>query len=242
VAERKAARPQLTKAQVVALRIGSLLPLVALGVAYAASPSFRGMMNEGVRLLVAGDKDGLRAWGERIGPWAALSTTVLMIVQALAAPIPAFVVTAANSLMFGALAGGILSVTSATIAGGLCFLLARAWGEPLVARLVPERSLARANQFMRRHGTSTVLIARLMPLVPFDPISYLAGLSPMRFDRFMWATFVGQIPTGMAYSYLAQEIDRPTRMLVLTAATVAALAIFGVLVWKWTEHRRQAKG
>ena len=209
-------------------RVLALLPFVLLAALYAFHGSFRVWLNEAFGLLVAGDLEGLEAWGRRQGPAAALATTLLMIAQALAAPIPAVLVTFTNSLLFGWVLGGILSIASATLAAGICFGLARLYGEPLVRRLVSEKSIARMGNFLDRHGASTVLAARLVPFVPFDPISYLAGLSPMRTWTFVWATFLGQIPAGMAYSYLGQQIGDPQRFMVAGAGLFLALVVLGL--------------
>src|SRR5687768_14537839 len=152
------------------LRIASAAPLVAGLVAWFAAPSFRRIVLQGFHLLREGDVEGLRALGAEHGASAALVTSLLMVVQALAAPIPAVVVTAANSLLFGPLAGGALSIASATLAALLCFALARAWGEPIVARFVAPERRRRADEFLERHGALSVLVARLVPFVPFDPI------------------------------------------------------------------------
>lgn len=216
--------------RVLLLRALSLAPLIALGVAYCAAPRLRELLNQGTVRLVHGDLEGLRASARSLGPWAALFTTALMIVQALAAPIPAVLVTWTNSWLFGPFWGGWLSIASATLAALLCFALARALGEPLVARFVRGDARARADAFLARHGAATVLVARLLPFVPFDPISYVAGLSRMSAWTFAWATFAGQIPAGMAYSYLGQEIARPGRLLLLGLTTLAALAVLGLSV------------
>ncbi len=231
-ARRTSARDEATtlRRRLLALRVVSLAPLVVGLAAWWLVPAFRAAFAEAFAALRAGDIEGLRSVGAELGGWAALMTIVLMIVQALAAPLPAVVVTVANSLLFGPFLGGCLSIASATLAAVLCFALARAWGEPLVARLVPRAKLARANAFLERHGALAVLGARLIPFVPFDPISYVAGLTRMRWWTFVWATLVGQIPAGMAYSYLAQELDRPLHVGIAASATFVGLCLLAWLV------------
>lgn len=213
-------------------RWAAFLPLVAFGAAYLLSASLRSTLAEGTGLLLRGDLEGLRAWGASLGPWGPLATTLLMIVQAIAAPIPAVLVTWTNSLLFGPFWGGVLSIVSATLAAVLCFLLARAIGEPLVRRLVGESVWRKTNTFVERHGIQAILIARLVPVVPFDPISYVAGLSRMRLRTFAWATLVGQVPAGMTYSYLGQEIDEPARFVLFGLCAALALLLLG-----WTVRR-----
>ena len=205
-------------------------PLVAALLAWAFVPAVREETRAGVGLLLEADLPGLQAWAERFGIAAPLATFVLMVVQALAAPIPAVLVTWTNSLLFGPFLGGVWSIVSATFAASLCFFLARACGASLIARLVPARTLERTDAFVERHGATAVLVARLVPIVPFDPISYVAGLSRLRFARFFWATMAGQIPAGMAYSYLGQEIGRPARLVVAGISVFLALLVIGFLM------------
>ena len=183
------------------VRVVTLLVLVVVLVCYVMFPTLRAQLSSGVALLLHGDLIGLRTWTAQFGPWAPLASLFLMIVQAIAAPIPAVLITGANGLLFGPFLGGLLSIVSATLAAAVCFLLARSFGEPFVSRLVPPTVLQRTNAFMAQHGTAAVLIARLLPVVPFDPISYVAGLTQMRLTAFCWATLVGQIPAGMTYAY-----------------------------------------
>jgi uncharacterized membrane protein YdjX (TVP38/TMEM64 family) len=210
------------------VRVSGLLPLAVFAALYAALPELRQCIDEGVAHLWKRDVQGLRDWGARLGPWAPLATTALMVFQAIAAPVPAVLVTAANSLLFGPLAGGLLSIGSATLAALICYLLARAFGERVVEKVVPRARLAAADRWMALHGSTAVLVARLIPFVPFDPVSFLAGLARLPIGGFLLATFVGQIPAGFAYSYLAQEIDRPSRLAAAAAAVVLGLLILGL--------------
>jgi uncharacterized membrane protein YdjX (TVP38/TMEM64 family) len=220
---------QQKQSSLMLLRVGTLLVFVAGLVAYCVFPTLRAQLYSGVVLLLHGDLIGLRAWTAQFGLWAPLASLFLMIVQALAAPIPAILITAVNSLLFGPFLGGLLSIVSATIAAAVCFLLARSLGAPFVSRLVSQTVLQRTNAFMAQHGTAAVLIARLIPVVPFDPISYAAGLTEMRLSAFCWTTLVGQIPAGMTYSYLGQDIYRPGHLMVKGVG-----AFLGLLILGWT--------
>ncbi|MBI5433836.1 MAG: TVP38/TMEM64 family protein [Planctomycetes bacterium] len=208
----------------------SLAPLAVLALLWAAWPWLRTTLNRGVELLAHGELEALRAWADELGPSAAVFTTLLMIVQALAAPIPAVLVTWTNSWLFGPFVGAWLSIGSATLAALLCFLLARSLGAPWVAGVVSAERRAKAERFVERHGAVAVLGARLLPFVPFDPISYVAGLTGMRAWTFVWATFVGQSPAGFVYSYLGQELARPARFAWLAASSFVALVLVGLAV------------
>ena len=223
-------------------RVVTLLVLVAGLVCYLTFPTLRAQLSSGVALLLHGDLIGLRTWTAQFGPWAPLASLFLMIVQAMVAPIPAVLITGANGLLFGPLLGGLLSIVSATLAAAVCFLLARSFGAPFVSRLVPSTVLQRTNTFMTQHGTAAVLIARLLPVVPFDPISYVAGLTQMRLAAFCWATLVGQIPAGMTYAYLSQEIYRPGHLVVKGVGAFLGLLLFGwtvrYTVSRWRHQQR----
>ena len=96
-------------------------------------------------------------------------------------------------------------------------------------RLVSDRAWEKATGTVEEYGTNAILVSRLLPFVPFDPISYLAGVSGMRFWPFFLATLIGQIPAGMAYSWLATQRDRP-QVFVLAALCILAVLVIGGLV------------
>ncbi len=124
-----------------------------------------------------------------------------MILQAIVAPLPAFLITLANAALFGAFWGGALSWFSAMVGAGLCFCIARALGREVVEKLTGRAVLRSADGYFTRFGPQTILVCRLLPFVPFDPVSYAAGLTSLRFWPFMLATGVGQLPATIVYSW-----------------------------------------
>jgi uncharacterized membrane protein YdjX (TVP38/TMEM64 family) len=151
-----------------------------------------------------------------------------MVLQALVAPLPAFVITFANGLVFGWGWGALLSWSSAMAGAALCFWLARALGRPAVERLAGGgAALDGADRFFARHGNRAILAARLLPFVPFDAVSYGAGLTSTGFGPFLVATGLGQLPATLLYSWLGEAVTGSVRVLFWAFSAVAAAAVVG---------------
>lgn len=151
--------------------------------------------------------ENLRAWLQAWGPWGPLVSALAMVFSSVVAPIPSLAVTLANGWVFGAFWGTVLSWSSAMVGAALCFYIARAFGRPAVERLASKKTLNYVDNFFQRYGTNSILIARLLPVVPFDPVSYVAGLTPMRFGKFFLATGLGQLPATIVYSWIGANIN-----------------------------------
>jgi uncharacterized membrane protein YdjX (TVP38/TMEM64 family) len=224
-------------------RAAALGLLAGAFAAYAWLPGFGAGVDAAISALSASDPRGpvqaLRAYLLGFGAWAPLVSAALMVLQAIIAPLPAFVITFTNGLLFGWAWGAALSWSSAMAGAALCFWIARALGRPAVERLVGVTALDRADRFFVRHGARAILVARLLPFVPFDPISYGAGLTATRFWPFLLATGVGQLPATLLYSWLGERAAGSVRLLLWGFSAVAALAVLG---WGWRGALGRAPG
>jgi uncharacterized membrane protein YdjX (TVP38/TMEM64 family) len=70
-----------------------------------------------------------------------------------------------------------------------------------------------------------MFVVRMMPLVPFDAVSYGAGLVGVPYSRFLLATSVGIIPSIVVYSYLGGLIAGFYWWVLLTMLSVSLLGI-----------------
>ncbi|THF62646.1 TVP38/TMEM64 family protein [Pseudothauera rhizosphaerae] len=162
------------------------------------------------------------------GYWAPAVSSLLMVFQSVIAPLPAFVVTFTNGLLFGWVWGTVLSWSSAMLGAALCFWIARALGRPVVERLVGgTRALEVSDVFFARYGNRAILISRLLPFVSFDIISYGAGLTPVSFWKFLVATGIGQLPATVIYSYLGQNLTGSVQVLFWVFSITAAIFVLG---------------
>lgn len=214
-----------------------LVVLAAFGLAYLLSEGFRSEVDRAVAILGRGDVAGLRDYILSFGAWAPIVSALLMILQALVAPLPAFVLSFANGLAFGTLWGGMLSLASASLAAVVSFWIARLLGRGPVEALVGRTHLGAADRWFLRWGAYAILVARLVPVVSFDIISYAAGLTRMGFWQFMLATVVGMAPATFIYSYLGGQAPQYVQVLLVAFGVVIAGAVVAAVL----RRRRQGK-
>jgi uncharacterized membrane protein YdjX (TVP38/TMEM64 family) len=131
----------------------------------------------------------------------------------------------------------MLSFVSAALAATISFWLARALGRPPVEALVGKAGLEQADHWFARWGTYTVLIARLVPIVSFDIISYAAGLTPMRFRNFLGATLLGMAPATFLYAYLGEQAPQYVWVLLVAFGVVIVGAAILAAVRRWMRSR-----
>lgn len=121
------------------------------------------------------------------GTWSSVAFVAVYAVMTVAL-VPGAIPSVAAGVLFGTIHGSILVVIGATIGAILAFLLARGAGRPLAMRFA-HRHVARIDAYLGNHGFFTVLIARLVPIVPFSTSNYVFGLTAVS-GRFTAATAV----------------------------------------------------
>nr|AHM02013.1 hypothetical protein Rxyl_2829 [uncultured miscellaneous Crenarchaeota group] len=127
---------------------------------------------------------------------------LMMIIQALAIPIPSELVLIAGGLAFGLLFGWLVGALGSIIAALVGFGISRWGGRSLAIRIVGEKGIKFADNWFNRWGAWAVLLGRFAPFIPFDAISYSAGLTKMKLRDFMLPTVIGTFPRAFFYAFL----------------------------------------
>jgi uncharacterized membrane protein YdjX (TVP38/TMEM64 family) len=236
------ARPVSLDARTVRLLRLVLLMIAAalLGLLYLLSAGFRSEVNEALGLLGRGDIAGLRDYILSFGLWAPVASCFLMILQALVAPVPSFLITFANGLAFGVFWGWMLSLFGHVLAAAVCFWISRAIGRVPVEVLVGRTGLQSADRWFARWGMYAVFVGRLVPGIAFDVISYAAGLTRMRFRTFLIATALGIFPQTFLYSYLGRQAPEYVGLFLVTSGLVVA-GVVTVAILRYRRERRRPK-
>lgn len=214
--------------------------IILAGIICLLVPSLRNGLGSVFALLSSMDVNQVVEYIRSFGLWAAASSFCLMILQSVAAPIPAFLITFANAIIFGWWQGAILSWSSAMAGAAICFWLARLLGRDVVERLASKTALSSVDVFFEQYGKHTILICRLLPFVSFDLVSYAAGLTGMSFWGFFLATGIGQLPATLVYSYVGGMLSGGTKLFVTALMILFALTAL-VYLFRKIYHDRKKK-
>jgi uncharacterized membrane protein YdjX (TVP38/TMEM64 family) len=205
------------------------LALSAL-VSYLLFGGFRAEVHQATTALGTGDPNAVREYLRSFGVWAPIASLMLMILQALAAPVPGFLIVFANGLAYGVFWGGLLSLSGQLLAAVLCFWIARSLGRAPVEALLGRFGLGSADKWFAKWGTKGILLSRMVPGVGFDAVSYAAGLTPIGFGSFLLATTAGVAPQTFVYSYLGQAAPGSARLLLILSSVILGAIIVGAIL------------
>lgn len=209
---------------------------------YLLVPSVKTILDSIFIMFKSGDFTVVREFVESYGPYAAVVSFMLMILQSIAAPLPAFLITFANANLFGWWQGAILSWSSAMAGAAICFYIARILGRDVAIKLTSRKGLQQVDEFFLKYGKQSILIARLLPFMSFDIVSYAAGLTGMSFWGFFIATGLGQLPATIVYSYVGGMLTGGAKLLVSGLLILFALTILIFLMKQiYTEKKKVKK-
>lgn len=127
---------------------------------------------------------------------------LLMILQTILVIIPSEAVIALSGALgletTKVIAVGVLGLLAgATIA----FFISRYFGRRIVIKLLGDEWVGEVDEWIDKNGSKAILIARLIPLIPFDLISYVAGVTKIDFRKYIIATIIGMIPRAIFLVY-----------------------------------------
>ena len=205
---------------------------------YFLVPSIKTTFDNIFAMFKSGDFTKVSEFVKSYGAYAAIVSFMLMILQSIAAPLPAFLITFDNANLFGWWQGAILSWSSAMAGAAVCFFIARILGRDIAVKLTSKRGLEQVDEFLTKYGKQSILIARLLPFMSFDIVSYAAGLTGMGFWGFFIATGIGQLPATIVYSYVGGMLTGGAKLLVTGLLILFALTTLIFLMKKVYDDRR----
>ena len=135
---------------------------------------------------------------------AGLYLLAYILTAALSLP-QAALLTVAGGLLFGTVAGGILTVTGATIGASILLVVVRsAFGQILERNR--HRIPAPVQDRLTRDGFSYLLALRLVPLFPFWLVNLAAAVAGIRLMVFFPATLLGIAPASFVLSSIGAGV------------------------------------
>lgn len=177
--------------------------------------------------LVLVGLDGLRDALEAASDsrWGAVGFVAVYVALVLAFA-PGTFITVTSAALFGFTTGLAVTLTGAAIGCSLTYVISRRLGREGMVALLGER-LSRIDDFVGEREFVSVLVLRMMPIMPFNIVNYGIGLTRVRFSRYFLATVIGMAPGSTLTTFTVSRASEPgsTGFLVGIGLTVVTIGV-----------------
>ena len=187
------------------------------------------------------DARALQAWIDGFGIYAPVAFILLQALQVILAPIPGQALALVAGYLFGSLPGLVYSMIGVVAGSAIAFLIARRFGRPAVERLLDDALIETFDEFVEWVGVPGLFVFVLIPGLPDDAISFLAGLAQFRLRTFLAVIIVGRLPAYVMTVYAGSQLATGQLLQGLVAiAILVTVSVFGYL--KQDEIKRRLGG
>lgn len=150
---------------------------------------------------------------------------VLLCIGRSFALLPCGLFSVLGGMLFGPALGTAVVLFGFTIGSVITFYMARYLGSQWTERIMGER-FKKVDKLVSKNGFYSVFLMRAVPILPFDVVSCIAGMSKVRLAEYVPATFIGSIPGVFVYVYFGDSIISlsPKKIIFSVAFTAAFTA------------------
>jgi uncharacterized membrane protein YdjX (TVP38/TMEM64 family) len=171
------------------------------------------------------DRSDVTAFVDRFGWWAPFAYVVVSAALG-AALVPGPILAGASGVLFGAVVGTLVTIAAATLGAVLALQIGKRSTAGAFDTIAGPRLQGLAD-LAERHGVFAVIVARLAPVIPDAPVSYLFGVIALRAWKVALGTAIGAAPRAFSYTSIGASIDDPSSPLAL--AGIAGLVVTGLI-------------
>lgn len=174
--------------------------------------------------------DLLIGWLSGWGKWIPMITIGLHVLQVISAPIPGTAIDAVNGYLFGPWLGTFYSMCGLMIGSMIVMSVVRKFGKPLADRMIQSEKFDWINLRVQKYGRIFILLFFLLPFLPDDVISILAGLTRIPLLELFLLAMIGRTPGVFIANWLGSRAGEMTYLHWIFLAILAPLVIY--LFWR----------
>lgn len=174
-------------------------------------------------------EEKIRGIIENAGPFGPLVIILLIWLTQVIAPLGALPFLFAGFYLYGQSVVTYVFV-AAVLSSISNFWIARIWGRRLVTKIIGQEGLNRIDQLTENYGHQTLFAVRVFLREFHDVISYIFGLTTMRFLPYFVISILGTIPGTLIWYYLSSKIHDPLIFTLLSWA-LAYFYLGSYLAW-----------
>lgn len=165
---------------------------------------------------------------ESLGGMASVAFIVICTVRGLVF-IPCGLLSALGGVIFGPLMGTAFTLIGLTAGSVITFYLARSFGKSWAERTLGHK-YDKYEGYVSKDSLYSIFLMRVVPILPFDVVSCIAGMSRTRVDKYILATFIGSLPGVFIYVFFGDSIrSLSIKRVVFSAVFITIFAVIPFL-------------
>jgi len=191
--------------------------------------------------------DSPQAVAEQIGKFGIFGPIVIILLftlEILVAPIPGFILAIASGYAFGGFWGAIYVYVGNLLGTSIAFFLSRRFGRPLIEHFVSSKKLDRYDCLLQNHGKILLWLIYLIPLFPSDIVTFLIGLTKMKWKNFISLVAIAYLPYVFLLNFFGAslfEFGLDSRSAVY-GVIIFFLFLTGIIIYEYVKKEESQCG
>lgn len=155
------------------------------------------------------------------------------VLQVVVAAIPGEFVQIAGGYVYGTFAGTVYSLAGIVTGSVLVFTIARLIGYPVVKLFVSPKQLEKFSFMMNsKKSEAALFILFLIPGIPKDILTYIAGLTPVKPFKFFVIITIGRFPALLGSSFIGHSTQKGNYGIAIAVSTIAVVLFAAGLIFR----------
>lgn len=147
--------------------------------------------------------------------------------------IPVWIFSVASGAIYGIWFGSLYALIGVFISATVAFYLAKWFGRGFFMSKFGEKFRGIDNK-LNRNGFKVLFVMRATVVFPFDPLSFVAGLSKMNYKTYITATVLGSIPETIVFNVLGAGFKS-----ILSIKSLIILSLVGIIIFLFFYLRKK---
>jgi uncharacterized membrane protein YdjX (TVP38/TMEM64 family) len=165
------------------------------------------------------------------GSMSAFVYMLFQVLQVVIAVIPGEVVQIAGGYVFGAVWGTALTVAGILVGTAIVFFATRLFGYKFVKSLIPQKDLEKFNFLVNGEKAEIAMfVLFLIPGLPKDVLTYIAGLTPIKPLRFLLISSIARLPGILGSAIIGASLQNKNYVAVIVVSVIAIVLFVGGLL------------
>lgn len=139
------------------------------------------------------------------GPLGLVVFIFLYMVNTISLLPPIGIMSLTSGFVFGPFWGSIALMVGSFLGTSATFLISRFFGGRLVQKILKGKG-QEFQEKLNRNGFKVILFIRLIPLIPWEVVNYISGLSQIKYRDYILGTLIGIFPSVVIQSYFADRL------------------------------------